>query len=178
MVIDIDYFKSVNDTHGHDIGDDVLREFACARPQSIRGIDLACRFGGEEFVVLMPDTDMAVAAIVAERVRARIAAEPFPIHAGTGALEVTVSIGIASFDAPDDTAASLLKRADQALYRAKRRAATASWPTRPEAAPAGFFNERLLHRPSGARCRPHRRPWPISPCRSPGTWNIPRRCCR
>ena len=120
LVLDIDYFKSVNDTHGHDAGDDVLREFATRVRKSIRGIDLACRFGGEEFVIVMPETDMAVATIVAERLRRRIASEPFPIHQNTNALEVTISIGIATLDTADDNAASILKRADQALYRAKR----------------------------------------------------------
>ena len=83
LVLDIDYFKSINDTHGHDAGDDVLREFAAARAsKSIRGIDLACRYGGEEFVIVMPETDMAVAAMVAERLRRRIAGEPFAIQQG------------------------------------------------------------------------------------------------
>src|ERR1700689_4201884 len=82
LVLDIDYFKSVNDTHGHDAGDDVLREFALRIRRSIRGIDLACRYGGEEFVVIMPETDMAVAAMVAEGLRRRIAAEPFKIAHG------------------------------------------------------------------------------------------------
>ena len=82
LVLDIDYFKSVNDTYGHDAGDDVLREFAIRVRKSIRGIDLACRYGGEEFVVVMPETDMAVAATVAERLRRRIATEAFPIEQG------------------------------------------------------------------------------------------------
>jgi two-component system cell cycle response regulator len=120
LVLDIDYFKSINDTFGHDAGDDVLREFAPRLRKSIRGIDLACRYGGEEFVVVMPETDMAVAAIVAERIRRRIASEPFPIRAGSTAIDVTISIGIAALNAADDSAASLLKRADLALYRAKR----------------------------------------------------------
>jgi two-component system, cell cycle response regulator len=120
LVLDIDYFKSVNDTYGHDAGDDVLREFATRVRKSIRGIDLACRFGGEEFVVVMPETDMAVATIVAERLRRRIASEPFPIHQGAQSIEVTISIGIATLDTADDNAANILKRADQALYRAKR----------------------------------------------------------
>ena len=120
LVLDIDFFKAVNDTHGHDAGDDVLREFAVRLKKSIRGIDLACRHGGEEFVVVMPDTDMAVATMVAERLRRRIAADPFPIAQGQRKVEVTISIGLAALAGPDDAAASVLKRADQALYRAKR----------------------------------------------------------
>jgi two-component system cell cycle response regulator len=120
LVLDIDYFKAINDTFGHDAGDDVLREFAVRVKKSIRGIDLACRYGGEEFVVVMPETDMAVAAMVAERLRRRIAAEAFAIAQGAGSVEVTISIGLAALASPDDVAASILKRADQALYRAKR----------------------------------------------------------
>ncbi|HWX84486.1 MAG TPA: PleD family two-component system response regulator [Xanthobacteraceae bacterium] len=120
MVIDIDYFKAINDSHGHDAGDDVLRDFALRIKRSIRGIDLACRYGGEEFVLVMPETDMAVAAMVAERLRRRIAAEPFAIQQGARVIPVTISIGIAALRDKDDTAASVLKRADQALYRAKR----------------------------------------------------------
>jgi two-component system cell cycle response regulator len=120
LVIDIDYFKSVNDSHGHEAGDDVLRDFALRIKRSIRGIDLACRYGGEEFVIVMPETDMAVAAMVAERLRRRIAAEPFAIAQGARHIPVTISIGIAGLRGRDDNAASLLKRADQALYRAKR----------------------------------------------------------
>jgi two-component system cell cycle response regulator len=120
LVLDIDYFKSINDTHGHDAGDDVLREFATRVRKSIRGIDLACRFGGEEFVIIMPETDMGVATIVAERLRRRIASEPFPIQQGASSIEVTISIGISALDASDDNASAILKRADQALYRAKR----------------------------------------------------------
>ena len=120
MVIDIDFFKSINDGHGHDAGDDVLREFALRIRKSIRNIDLACRYGGEEFVIVMPETDMAVAAMVAERLRRRIASEPFAIQQGARNLEVTISIGIAAIGAPGDNAAAILKSADQALYRAKR----------------------------------------------------------
>ena len=120
LVLDIDYFKSVNDTYGHDAGDDVLREFSVRLKKSIRGIDLACRYGGEEFVVVMPDTDLAVATVVAERVRRGIATEAFPISQGQKAIEVTISIGISSLTKVTDTAADILKRADQALYRAKR----------------------------------------------------------
>ena len=98
----------------------MLREFALRIKRSIRGIDLACRYGGEEFVIVMPETDMAVAAMVAERLRRRIAAEPFAIQQGSRVIPVTISIGIAALRGSDDTAASVLKRADQALYRAKR----------------------------------------------------------
>jgi two-component system, cell cycle response regulator len=120
LVLDIDYFKAINDSHGHDAGDDVLREFALRIRRSIRGIDLACRYGGEEFVIVMPETDMAVAAMVAERLRRRIAADPFAIQQGARNIPVTISIGIAAVRGRDDSAAALLKRADQALYRAKR----------------------------------------------------------
>jgi two-component system cell cycle response regulator len=119
LVLDIDYFKSINDTYGHDAGDDVLQDFAIRIRKSIRGIDLACRYGGEEFVVVMPETDMAVATMVAERLRRRIASESFPIQKGTRAIDVTISIGIAALG-PNDDAAAVIKRADQALYRAKR----------------------------------------------------------
>jgi two-component system cell cycle response regulator len=120
LVVDIDYFKAVNDSHGHDAGDDVLREFALRIRKSIRNIDLACRYGGEEFVIVMPETDVAVATMVAERLRRRIASEPFAIQDGTSNLDVTISIGIAALDGPGDNAAAILKRADTALYRAKR----------------------------------------------------------
>ena len=96
LILDVDYFKSINDNFGHDAGDDVLREFAERLKASIRGIDLACRYGGEEFVVVMPDTDLGIAAMVAERIRRRIAGEPFPIEAGKRTIEVTISVGIAA----------------------------------------------------------------------------------
>jgi two-component system cell cycle response regulator len=120
LILDIDFFKSINDGHGHDAGDDVLREFALRIRKSIRNIDLACRYGGEEFVIIMPETDMTVATVVAERLRRRIASEPFAIQQGACNLDVTISIGIAALDGPNDNAAGLLKRADTALYRAKR----------------------------------------------------------
>jgi two-component system cell cycle response regulator len=120
LVLDIDYFKAINDSYGHDAGDDVLREFALRIRKATRNIDLACRYGGEEFVIVMPETDMAVATAVAERLRRRIATEPFAIQKGARHLEVTISIGISALSGVDDDAAAILKRADQALYRAKR----------------------------------------------------------
>ena len=120
LILDIDYFKSVNDGYGHDAGDDVLREFALRIRKSIRNIDLACRYGGEEFVIVMPETDMGVATMVAERLRRTIASEPFSIQQGAKQLPVTLSIGIAALGDAGDNAATMLKRADTALYRAKR----------------------------------------------------------
>ncbi|MGE0749837.1 MAG: PleD family two-component system response regulator [Variibacter sp.] len=119
LVLDIDHFKSINDSYGHDSGDDVLREFGARIRKSIRGIDLACRIGGEEFVIVMPETDLAVAGMVAERLRRRIAAEAFPIS-NAAPISVTISIGIAALAGPNDNATAILRRADQALYRAKR----------------------------------------------------------
>ena len=120
LIIDIDHFKAVNDTHGHEAGDDVLREFSDRLRSCIRGIDLACRHGGEEFVVVMPDTDLGVANKVAERIRRRVAAEPFPIERGSRSVEVTISVGLAGRIGPQDKAALIMKRADAALYLAKR----------------------------------------------------------
>ncbi len=119
MLIDMDFFKDVNDNHGHDTGDAVLREFAQRLKRNIRGVDLACRFGGEEFVVLMPDTDFRQAQGVAERVRAAVAERGFEISSGR-LLTVTCSVGVALNEHELDTPEMLLKRADVALYRAKR----------------------------------------------------------
>ena len=119
LVLDIDHFKVINDGHGHAAGDEVLREFSRRVRKAVRGIDLACRLGGEEFVVAMPDTDAALAMLVGERLRQKIASEPFGLPEG-GSLPVTVSIGISSLIGAEDTPQALLNRADSALYRAKR----------------------------------------------------------
>jgi two-component system cell cycle response regulator len=120
LILDIDYFKAVNDGYGHDIGDEVLKEFANRIASNVRGIDLACRYGGEEFVVVMPDTEMTLAFTIAERLRKSIEANPIPISRAPGTLNITISIGIAGSEGPNDTAEALLRRADQALYSAKR----------------------------------------------------------
>jgi two-component system cell cycle response regulator len=120
VIMDIDFFKLVNDTHGHDIGDEVLREFARRISANVRGIDLACRYGGEEFVVVMPDTDIAYAYAVAERLRKSIETTPIEISRAPGKLSITISIGIAESENDNDSAEDLLYRADQALYRAKK----------------------------------------------------------
>ncbi|ANK72072.1 MULTISPECIES: PleD family two-component system response regulator [Ensifer] len=116
---DIDRFKQVNDTYGHDVGDEVLREFANRIRTTVRGADLACRFGGEEFIVVMPDTSAEMAAGVAERLRTIIESLPFAIPQADGPLKVTASMGIATLRPGSDTAEALLKRADMALYQAK-----------------------------------------------------------
>ena len=119
LAIDVDYFKSINDNHGHDAGDRVLQELAVRIRANIRNIDMACRVGGEEFVVVLPSTDLAVAEKIGERMRNSIAANTFEV--GTGEpLAITVSIGIAALEGIDDRTDDILKRADQALYRAKR----------------------------------------------------------
>lgn len=119
LITDIDRFKSINDTHGHDAGDDILREFAMRLRQSVRGFDLACRYGGEEFVIVMPDTDPALAEKVAERIRDQIARNPFTIEEGGKTLDVTISVGVASLKGEPDTVTDMMKRADVALYQAK-----------------------------------------------------------
>jgi two-component system cell cycle response regulator len=120
VIMDIDFFKSVNDTYGHDTGDEVLKEFASRIAANVRGIDLACRYGGEEFVVVMPDTDVAFAYSVSERLRHSIETTPFRISRAPNALSLTISIGIAGLEGMDDSGDALLHRADQALYSAKK----------------------------------------------------------
>ncbi|HYK79389.1 MAG TPA: PleD family two-component system response regulator [Micropepsaceae bacterium] len=120
LIMDIDYFKAVNDTYGHDVGDEVLRDFASRIAANVRGIDLACRYGGEEFVVVMPDTDAGYAYTIAERLRQSIELTAFPISRPPDKINVTASIGIASSNGNGDDSDKLLHRADQALYRAKR----------------------------------------------------------
>lgn len=119
MILDIDHFKVVNDTFGHDAGDDVLKLFALRVKAVIRNVDLLCRLGGEEFIVVMPDTSLEVAARVGERIRHTISAAMFPIEQGARQIAVTVSIGIAD-RRNDRLGERLLKRADRALYRSKQ----------------------------------------------------------
>jgi len=119
LITDIDHFKAINDTHGHEGGDDVLRDFARRVRGAVRGADLACRYGGEEFVVVMPDTTSEIAAQVAERLREAVAAAPFRISATGTAAPVTTSVGIATLEADGEGADALLRRADKALYQAK-----------------------------------------------------------
>ncbi len=120
VMCDIDHFKKVNDTHGHDAGDEVIKEFARRIKKNIRNIDLACRYGGEEFVIVMPDTDMALARVVAERIRNEVALHPFIVEEGAKQLPITVSLGVSTLENDSDNGDTLIKRADNALYEAKR----------------------------------------------------------
>ncbi|WKL57299.1 PleD family two-component system response regulator [Asticcacaulis sp. ZE23SCel15] len=119
LLVDIDHFKKVNDTYGHDGGDEVLKEFARRLGQNVRAIDLPCRMGGEEFVVIMPETEAKDAAMIAERVRAQVAAKPFSLTDGR-TLDVTISVGVSTSKGAGDTPDTLMKRADQAVYEAKQ----------------------------------------------------------
>jgi len=118
MILDMDHFKTVNDTHGHDVGDMVLKQLAGIIVGTARSTDLAARFGGEEFIVLMPETDPLAALGAANRMREIIEATPFAIGGGE-TINRTVSIGVASLHPEKDSPEALLKRADEALYLAK-----------------------------------------------------------
>jgi two-component system cell cycle response regulator len=119
LMIDIDHFKKINDSFGHDIGDEVLREFAVRLASNVRAVDLPCRYGGEEFMVIMPDTKLSDAERIAERIRLHVAGSPFRVAGGSELLTVTISIGVASTTGSGDHAEALLKRADEAVYEAK-----------------------------------------------------------
>jgi two-component system cell cycle response regulator len=121
LVMDIDHFKLVNDGFGHDAGDEVLREFAVRLATNVRAIDLPCRLGGEEFVVVMPGASLEDAVHVADRIRRDVADQPFPIMGGAESLTITVSVGVAASTGQDDTPDGLLKRADEGVYEAKGR---------------------------------------------------------
>ncbi|MBL4800816.1 MAG: PleD family two-component system response regulator [Emcibacter sp.] len=119
LMMDLDKFKLVNDTYGHASGDEVLYEFARRISNDIRNIDLAARFGGEEFVIVMPETNLEYAHFVAERLRMSIANELFEISGSVEPIPVTVSIGIAIAGDKNLSSSKLLVAADRALYRAK-----------------------------------------------------------
>jgi len=120
LMIDIDHFKAVNDTYGHHVGDEILREVADRTNRHVRNFDLVARLGGEEFLVIMPDTDRSGAMAVAERVRERISDQPFTTDDNNQTITVTVSIGAAVSRSVGDTAEQVIRRSDAALYEAKR----------------------------------------------------------
>lgn len=118
FLLDADHFKQVNDTYGHETGDQVLRLLASICRQNLRQLDVIGRYGGEEFVVFLPETSMAKAMEVAERLRAGV--EEINLDGPDGAIKVTVSIGVATATSQTDSIAALINDADRALYEAKR----------------------------------------------------------
>jgi diguanylate cyclase (GGDEF)-like protein len=117
MLLDLDYFKKVNDTYGHLLGDEILKNIAKILKDSLRNVDHLGRFGGEEFVIILPNTNLENAVIVAERIRAEIA--NFKHNIEEQIIQITVSIGIASYGRQDNDVNQIIERADQALYKAK-----------------------------------------------------------
>ncbi len=118
MLIDVDHFKRINDTHGHDVGDLVLQHVADTLKHGARAQDVICRIGGEEFLVVCPDTDAAAASQCAERLRQAVGA--MRISLGAATLTLTISIGVAAMDAAMTGPDSMIKAADQAVYAAKQ----------------------------------------------------------
>jgi two-component system cell cycle response regulator len=119
IMLDVDYFKSVNDNYGHQVGDRVLQLLAARLQHNLRIQDTLFRYGGEEFVIVLSQTDSQEAQIVAKRLRRLVGDQPFNID-GTLALQITISLGLASLNAEDDLKGeSLLRRADHNLLRAK-----------------------------------------------------------
>ncbi|MEW8351552.1 MAG: diguanylate cyclase [Candidatus Thiodiazotropha taylori] len=119
MMLDLDGFKSINDRYGHPVGDDVLRHSAKILMLQTREIDIIGRYGGEEFVIVLPETTPAQARELAERLRTAIAEERIPISSGKQ-IRITVSIGVAEYHSPEDSIEDLTRKADQALYQAKQ----------------------------------------------------------
>jgi diguanylate cyclase (GGDEF)-like protein len=117
LMLDIDYFKSVNDRHGHGVGDDVIVYVAQLCRLQIRDSDMAARIGGEEFAIILPETGLEEAWVVAERLRVAVAERPVP--SGGGAVVITVSVGLAEADITMSDPSELIMRADEGLYSAK-----------------------------------------------------------
>jgi diguanylate cyclase (GGDEF)-like protein/PAS domain S-box-containing protein len=119
LMIDLDHFKSFNDTYGHDAGDVVLRETGASLTKSIRAEDFVCRFGGEEFVVILPTADLAASSMRAERLRMQMK-ELTVLHQGRSMGMLTISVGVAVFPEHGSSPKELMAAADGALYEAKR----------------------------------------------------------
>jgi two-component system cell cycle response regulator len=130
LLFDLDRFKLINDSWGHLAGDEVLCEIAKRALHELRSFDLVGRYGGEEFIVLMPDTNLQIALVVAERLRVAIAEKPFTISGVSDPILVTISIGVATMLDSGDSPTEILRRADVALYAAKNggRNCLKSWP--------------------------------------------------
>jgi diguanylate cyclase (GGDEF)-like protein len=118
LMLDLDHFKKFNDSYGHDAGDAVLREAATFLLKSVRAEDIVCRFGGEEFVIILPVADLQVSQARAERIRSKMR-ELEVLHQGRSVGTITVSIGVAELPQHGTSAKELLEAADAALYYAK-----------------------------------------------------------
>lgn len=128
LMIDIDHFKAVNDTHGHGVGDEILKEFADRLQDKLRGFDMVARMGGEEFVALLPDVSNEMAHIVAERLRKVICEKPFKCAVPEGELKITTSVGGTIVQAGTEIDPDIaLKQADDALYQAKENGRNVSY---------------------------------------------------
>jgi two-component system cell cycle response regulator len=119
LMIDIDHFKKINDTYGHPVGDEVLRTVAERLQNSVRPFDTVARWGGEEFMVVMPDSDEKVGRVVAERLRAKVGQVPVTTSQTPDGIPVTISVGIAASQPNGFDPAVIIQAADAALYRAK-----------------------------------------------------------
>jgi two-component system cell cycle response regulator len=119
LMFDIDHFKNVNDTHGHAVGDEILKTFSFRLKDNLRSFDLVARLGGEEFVAIMPDVTEEYILFIAERLRRSIGEKPFKCNIESGSLTVTTSIGGAIIDHGEHTVGEILERADKMLYEAK-----------------------------------------------------------
>ena len=120
LMIDIDKFKAVNDNYGHDVGDIVLKSFAETTQKLVRSGDVFGRFGGEEFLVLLPDSSKQEASQMAERIRSKISSYLIPLTDGEKSVPITVSIGVSTFPNDASNIDDLVKIADEAMYRAKK----------------------------------------------------------
>ena len=119
MMLDLDHFKQINDNYGHQTGDQVLQEFAKRCKNSVREMDLIGRYGGEELIIILPETDLITALQIAERMCESIAEEPIKIP--NGEISTTVSVGVAAKDENTAQLETLIARADQAMYIAKHK---------------------------------------------------------
>jgi two-component system cell cycle response regulator len=119
LLLDVDHFKNINDKHGHKAGDEALRQLAKMLTENLRPYDRAGRWGGEEFIVILPETELQEAVTVAERLRARVEASPISLE-DSKSLAMQISVGVASVSAPYPSLERLIDAADQALYQAKQ----------------------------------------------------------
>ncbi len=120
LMLDIDFFKTVNDTHGHQVGDIALKSVADIAKSTLRDFDICARLGGEEFAVLLPETNKSQAYEIAERLRLAIENSKVPLPSGGLPLTMTISIGVSSMTSKDDNIDVLISKADKALYEAKK----------------------------------------------------------